>query len=82
MFREKFIAALRDPCPIMPQLEGPSDYQRNKQLVEIARLAAHGSMHHLHILTRMSEANKHLAWKFLPTDAKDRLKAMFDAAHP
>ncbi|MGB5972691.1 MAG: hypothetical protein WBG38_05205 [Nodosilinea sp.] len=45
-FREKFIAALLDPCPITPRRAGPSEYQLNAQLVNIARLAAHGSMHH------------------------------------
>ncbi|MBE9155368.1 hypothetical protein IQ265_00710 [Nodosilinea sp. LEGE 06152] len=77
--REKFIEALRSRVPITPRLEGPSEYQRNKQLVNIARLAAHGSMHHLHILCRMSEANKRTAWAFSTADAKERLKHMFNA---
>lgn len=75
----KLLEALRHRGPITPQLEGPSDYQRNKQLVEIARLAAYGSTTYLHILCRMSPANKAIAWKFSKADTKARLRAMHNA---
>lgn len=74
----KLIEALRDPAPITPQLEGPSEYQRNAQLVEVARRAARGSTLHIHILCRMSEANKLVAWKYSKAEVKERLHVIFE----
>ena len=76
---KKLLEALRHPGPLTPQLQGPSDYQRNAQLVEIARLAAYGSTLHLHILCRMGKANRATAWRFSKIEIKSRLRAMFDA---
>ena len=73
------IEALHHRGPITPQLEGPSEYQRNKVLIETARRAARGSMLHLQVLERMSEANKCIAWTFSTADTKARLKTMLDA---
>jgi hypothetical protein len=75
---KKLLEALRHPGPITPQLKGPSDYQRHAQLVEIARLAAYGSTLHLHMLTRMSKANKENAWRYSKLKIQNRLRTIFE----
>lgn len=76
----KLLEALRPSGPITPQIEGPSDYQRNKQLIEILRLASLGSSTHLHMMERMSSANKATAWTFSKADTKARIKALYGAS--
>lgn len=75
---KKLVEALRDPGPITPQLAGPSQYQRNAQLVEIARCAARGSMLHLSILCRMSEANRLTALTYSKAETKEILRSMIE----
>lgn len=72
------LEALHHSGPITPQLAGPSDYQRNVQLVEIARLAAYGSTLHLAMLTRMSKANKETAWRYSKLEIQNRLRTIFE----
>ena len=76
----KLIEALRDRRPITPQREGDSEYQRNKQLVDIARLASRGSTLHGQILCRMSEDNKRRAWTYSKAEVKDLLRVIYDAS--
>ena len=75
---KKLLEALHHPGPITPQLKGPSDYQRNAQLVEITRLAAYGSAIHLDMLTRMSKANKETAWRYSKLEIQNRLRTIFE----
>lgn len=79
MSSPRLIEALRYRGPITPQLEGPSEYNRNQQLVAIARLAARGSTLHGHILVRMSDENKRRAWQYSTAEVKALLRAIYDA---
>lgn len=79
MSKKQLIEALRHRGPITPQAEGPSEFQRNQQLITIARLAARGSTLHGHILVRMSDENKRRAWQYSTGEVKALLRAIYDA---
>ncbi len=77
---KQLLEALRHTGPITPQVQGPSDYQRNQQLIEVARIAAYGSTTHLYRLTHMSAANKAIAWKFSKAEVKNCLRIIFEVS--